>query len=115
MNKKNPDSIESGFFFMVRLYIKNKSDIDIRLYFYFNLPNYSATFVESQQAFTESLQAFTESLQACACSLSQQAFAESQTASTVSAFFAALFPQEAKDTAANATNKNTNFFIFFTF
>ena len=108
MNKKNPDSIESGFFFMVRLYIKNKSDIDIRLYFYFNLPNYSATFVESQQA-------FTESLQACACSLSQQAFAESQTASTVSAFFAALFPQEAKDTAANATNKNTNFFIFFTF
>jgi hypothetical protein len=28
---------------------------------------------------------------------------------------AALFPQDAKETAANATNKNTNFFIFFAF
>ncbi|EJX05126.1 hypothetical protein EVA_06766 [gut metagenome] len=28
---------------------------------------------------------------------------------------AALFPQDAKDTAANATNKNTNFFISFAF
>jgi hypothetical protein len=28
---------------------------------------------------------------------------------------AALFPQDAKETAAKATNKNTNFFIFFAF
>ena len=35
--------------------------------------------------------------------------------STFASLLAALFPQEAKDTAANATNKNTNFFIFFAF
>ena len=35
--------------------------------------------------------------------------------STVDSLLAALLPQDAKDTAANATNKNTNFFIFFAF
>lgn len=112
--------------FFCDLGTKNKSDMLISDFIFTLILklNYSATFVESQQAFTESLQAcacslsqqaLTESLQACVCSLSQQALTESQTASTVSAFLAALFPQEAKDTAANATNKNTNFFIFFAF
>ena len=35
--------------------------------------------------------------------------------SDATSLLAALFPQEAKETAANATNKNTNFFIFFAF
>ena len=86
--------------------------------------DYSATFVESQQALTESAQqALTESAQQCFVE-SAQAFTESLQAlapqhSSTAAFsvwlLAALLPQEAKETATKATNKNTNFFIFFVF
>ena len=105
---------------------KNKSDMLISDFIFTLILklNYSATFVESQQALTESAQqALTESAQQCFVE-SAQAFTESLQAlapqhSSTAAFsvwlLAALLPQEAKETATKATNKNTNFFIFFVF
>lgn len=91
--------------------------IAFRLLVFSSMTFYSATFTESQHAFTESQQAFTESEQALV--ESQQAFTESQQALTESqavfALLLVLLPQEANEIAVNATNKNTNFFIFFVF
>ena len=81
-----------------------------------NLLDYSATFVESQQAFAESAQqCFVESAQAFTESLQALAPQHCSTAAFSVWLLAALLPQEAKDTAINATNKNTKFFIFFVF
>lgn len=77
------------------------------LFSYFVLQESTWQTVESlQQAWVESAQ--TES---------QVSFTTSTTTeSTVSVWlFAALLPHDAKDTATNAANKNTNFFIFFVF
>ena len=66
-------------------------------------------FTESQQTESQA----TESQQ----TESQAGVASSTTvaASVDSAFAFLLPPHDAKDTATNATNKNTNFFIFFAF
>lgn len=72
--------------------------------------------MESQQAFTESAQqCFVESEQVFTESLQALAPQHSSTAAFSVWLLAALLPQEAKETATNATNKNTNFFIFFVF
>jgi len=70
------------------------------------ISDYSATFVESLHAAVES----------------QHAVESAATVSTVvvsatfsADLFAALFPHEAKEIAANAANANTNFFIFLPF
>ena len=77
--------------------------------------NYSAlshAFVESQAAESPQ-QVLVESQAGVAYSITVAATTESD--ATSSELEALLPPQDAKDTAANATNKNTNFFIFFCF
>ena len=71
--------------------------------------NYSATTAAESTA-AESATTAVESTTGAASSTVSTA-AES----AASSLLAALLPQDAKDTAANATNKNTNFFIFFAF
>jgi hypothetical protein len=70
--------------------------------------NYSATTAESTAAESTAAESTTG-----AASSTTVAAIESE--STVDSELAALLPQDAKETAANATNKNTNFFIFFAF
>jgi guanyl-specific ribonuclease Sa len=72
--------------------------------------NYSATTAAESTA-AESAATAVESTTGAASSTVSTAAVES----TVDSLLAALLPQDAKDTAANATNKNTNFFIFFAF
>ena len=69
--------------------------------------DYSATTAESFAA--ESATAVESTTGAASSTVSTAA------ESAAVSLLAALLPQEAKDTAANATNKNTNFFIFFCF
>ena len=73
--------------------------------------NYSATTVEVESV--ESAAAFKESPATGAASSTTVASTDAE--SDAFSELAALLPQDAKDTAANATNKNTNFFIFFCF
>ena len=72
--------------------------------------NYSATTAESAQTAAESQTTAAESTTGAASSTTA-----TESESDATSLLAALFPQEAKETAANATNKNTNFFIFFAF
>ena len=72
--------------------------------------NYSATTAAESTA-AESATTAVESTTGAASSTVSTAAVES----TVDSLLAALLPQDAKDTAANATNKNTNFFTFFAF
>ena len=77
--------------------------------------DYSATFTESQQAaFVESQAVFVESQ---VVALSQQDGASTVVVSVAAAdsVFAALLPHAENETAANAANTNTNFFIFLLF
>jgi hypothetical protein len=67
--------------------------------------NYSATTAESVAA----LSAAKESTVSTAADSSTTA---TESESDAAASLAALFPQDAKETATKATNKNTNFFIF---
>lgn len=66
--------------------------------------NYSATTAAESTA-AESATTAVESTTGAASSTVSTAAVES----TVDSLLAALLPQDAKDTAANATNKNTNF------
>ena len=72
--------------------------------------NYSATTAAESTA-AESATTAVESTTGAASSTVSTAAVES----TVDSLLAALLPQDAKDTAANATNKNTNFFHFLCF
>ena len=79
---------------------------------------FSLEFVLNYSALVESQQAAVESQAAESATTSSTTAASSTTAteSVASALLlAALFPQDAKETAAKATNKNTNFFHFLCF
>ena len=79
---------------------------------------FSLEFVLNYSALVESQQAAVESQAAESATTSSTTAASSTTATESVAsvlLLAALFPQDAKDTAAKATNKNTNFFHFLCF
>ena len=97
---------------------RRKTEVkDIKKVCRLSLQTFNSLFVVRDYSATAAESAAVES---AATAVESTAGAASSTVSTVvesaaASLLAALFPQEAKDTAAKATNKNTNFFIFFCF